>query len=64
LFDRFFRASDAEGLPGAGLGLSIAKTIVDAHGGSIGVESRDGDGDGTSFEVRLPRAGPAVGAAA
>jgi PAS domain S-box-containing protein len=62
LFDRFFRASDAEGLPGAGLGLSIAKTIVDAHGGSIGVESREGDG--TSFEVRLPRAGPAVGAVA
>ena len=62
LFDRFFRASDAEGLPGAGLGLSIAKTIVDAHGGSIGVESREGDG--TSFDVRLPRAGPAAGAAA
>jgi signal transduction histidine kinase len=62
LFDRFFRASDAEGLPGAGLGLSIAKTIVDAHGGSIGVERREGDG--TSFEVRLPRAGPAVGAVA
>lgn len=61
LFDRFFRASDAEGLPGAGLGLSIAKTIVDAHGGSIGVESRDGDG--TSFEVHLPRAGPVASAA-
>ncbi len=58
LFDRFFRASNAEGLPGAGLGLSIAKAIVDAHGGSIGVESRKGAG--TSFEIRLPRAGPAV----
>jgi PAS domain S-box-containing protein len=59
LFERFFRASDAEGLPGAGLGLSIAKTIVDAHGGTIGVESREGVG--TKFEVRLPRAGPASG---
>jgi signal transduction histidine kinase len=56
LFERFFRASDAEGLPGAGLGLSIAKAIVDAHGGSIGVENREGGG--TSFEVRLRRAGP------
>jgi len=59
LFDRFFRASDVEGLPGAGLGLAIAKAIVDAHEGSIGVESREGEG--TSFEVSLPRAGPHVG---
>jgi PAS domain S-box-containing protein len=59
LFERFFRASDAEGLPGAGLGLSIAKTIVDAHDGTIGVSSREGAG--TSFEVRLPRTGPASG---
>jgi PAS domain S-box-containing protein len=58
LFERFFRASDAEGLPGAGLGLSIAKAIVEAHGGSIGVESREGEG--TSFEVRLRRSGPAA----
>jgi PAS domain S-box-containing protein len=56
LFERFFRASDAGGLPGAGLGLSIAKAIVEAHGGSIGVESREGEG--TSFEVRLRRLGP------
>ena len=60
LFDRFFRASDAEGLPGAGLGLSIAKTIADAHGGSIGVESREGEG--TRFEFRLPRTGPVANA--
>lgn len=60
LFERFFRASDAEGLPGAGLGLSIAKTIVDAHGGTIGVKSREAKG--TRFEVRLPRTGPPSGA--
>ena len=58
LFDRFFRASDVEGLPGAGLGLSIAKTIADAHGGSIGVESCEGEG--TRFEFCLPRTGPPI----
>ena len=36
---------------GTGLGLSIARAIVDAHGGSIRVESAPGD---TTFEVRLP----------
>lgn len=52
LFDRFFRARGSDGVPGAGLGLSIVKAIVDAHGGRIEVTSRVGAG--TSFEVRLP----------
>jgi signal transduction histidine kinase len=52
LFDRFFRAPGTEGVPGAGLGLSIVKAIVDAHGGHVSVQSRVGAG--TTFEVRFP----------
>lgn len=54
IFDRFYRADEArrreEG--GAGLGLAIAKWIVDNHRGSIRVESQPGKG--TKFEVALP----------
>ena len=54
IFERFYRAEGAlEGkAEGSGLGLSIAKWIVDAHEGSIEVVSREGVG--TRFIVRLP----------
>jgi PAS domain S-box-containing protein len=54
LFDRFFRASTAsEGeMPGVGLGLTIAQSIVEAHGGEIRAKS-DRD-SGTVFRVKLP----------
>ena len=39
---------------GLGVGLSVARTIIERHGGTIGVAS-DGPGTGTTFTVRLPR---------
>jgi len=54
LFDRFFRTERArtEAIAGAGLGLTIAKAIVDAHNGRIGYTSTEGAG--TTFTVDLP----------
>jgi signal transduction histidine kinase len=54
LFTRFFRAQEAteRAIQGAGLGLSICKSLVEAHGGTITVESARGKG--TTFTVRLP----------
>lgn len=54
LFQRFFRSSTAteQAIPGTGLGLVISKAIAEAHGGSISVRSRPGEG--TCFHVELP----------
>ncbi len=56
VFEDFYRASNAGERPGAGLGLSIAHKIMEAHDGQIRVASRHGDGDsGTCFTVVIPR---------
>lgn len=56
LFRRFFRASTATSreIQGSGLGLSIVKTIIDLHGGTIAVTSSEGAG--TTFTVTIPLA--------
>jgi two-component system sensor histidine kinase BaeS len=52
VFDRFHRRVDAGG---SGLGLTIARDLVAAHGGTIRAESDGIPGHGTTFRVRLPR---------
>ena len=59
IFDRFFRVPDQEHETGAGLGLAIAREIVEAHGGAVRVESREGLG--TTFSFTLKRADLASG---
>ena len=57
LFERFARFAPTRHYAGFGLGLWIARVIVEAHGGTIGVRSQVGEG--ASFFVDLPLAAPA-----
>jgi signal transduction histidine kinase len=52
IFERFERAVSSRNYGGLGLGLYIVKRIVEAHGGSISVESKPGEG--SAFVVELP----------
>jgi signal transduction histidine kinase len=62
IFDEFFRASNAEQISGTGLGLSITKKIIDAHEGTITLESPHDDGiPGCRFTIRIPRNLPLPG---
>ena len=57
IFTDFFRASNVGDSPGAGLGLSIAKKIMDAHNGNILVENltgKNGAITGSRFTVQIP----------
>ncbi len=62
IFEDFFRARNVGDVGGSGLGLSIAKKIVDAHQGRILLESPYEEGkSGTKFTVVLPRCLPLPG---
>jgi two-component system sensor histidine kinase MprB len=52
VFDRFYRASAARGLPGSGLGLAIVRQVAEFHGGSVAAEAPAGDG--ALLRIRLP----------
>jgi signal transduction histidine kinase len=52
LFERYHRGSNVSGIVGTGLGLYLVKMVVDLHGGSVAVDSREGVG--SRFTVRLP----------
>ncbi len=62
IFEAFHRSerSVLDGYPGLGLGLSICKTLVEMHGGQIGVSSSGAPGEGACFWFTLPESLPAA----
>ena len=61
LFERFYRGSSPRGRSGTGIGLALAKAIVERHGGVISATAgtRGSRGTGARFTITLPRAGRA-----
>ncbi len=61
LFERFYRGSSPRGRSGTGIGLALAKAIVERHGGVISATTgtRGSRGTGARFTITLPRAGRA-----
>jgi two-component system, OmpR family, sensor histidine kinase MprB len=51
VFDRFYRARSARGMPGSGLGLAIVRQVAEAHGGEVRAERANGGG--TRMVLRL-----------
>ena len=62
LFDLFYRGANAADVPGTGLGLPVAKSIVELHQGRISFESKVGAGAVFTVELPVSRATPATAA--
>ena len=56
VFDRFYRAASARGVPGSGLGLSIVRQVAAGHGGTV--QAEPAVGGGTLLRFRLPTLEP------
>jgi len=60
VFDRFYRARSARGMPGSGLGLAIVRQVAEAHGGEVAAERASGGGTRITLRLNGPaRALPA-----
>jgi two-component system sensor histidine kinase KdpD len=65
VFEKFYRGKDQRySVEGTGMGLPIAKAIVEAHGGTISLTSQSGHGSVFSFTLPVERSRPAQAAAA
>jgi signal transduction histidine kinase len=53
IFDRLYRGDQSRHTRGLGLGLSLVRAVIEAHGGTISVSSRPNEG--STFSIRLPR---------
>jgi signal transduction histidine kinase len=52
VFERYYRGSNTSGIGGSGVGLSLVRTMVDLHKGTIALDTREGKG--SRFTIRLP----------
>jgi two-component system sensor histidine kinase KdpD len=60
VFEKFYRAASSSGRPGAGLGLTICRGIIELHGGHIEAENRPGGGTVIRFSLPLAAMQPDV----
>jgi two-component system, OmpR family, sensor histidine kinase MprB len=56
VFDRFYRAPSARGMPGSGLGLAIVQQVAEAHGGEVVAERAEGGGTRVTLRLNGQRA--------